>query len=99
MAFDLRSRLLPRRHSALLVAIVVAFAVRPLIGDAGAAPLVFSVALMLLMLVALYATQVDELVGEREALLVERRRRSIVGWTLAVLAIAERFGVMFAPSP
>jgi hypothetical protein len=69
-----------RRHTALLIAIVVAFAVRPLIGDAGGGPIVFSLALLALMLVALYTVRVDELVGERDVLLAQRRRQSIVGW-------------------
>lgn len=95
----LRRYFLPRRHTALLVAIVTAFAVRPLIGDAGVGPIVFSLAILLLLLVALYTIQVDELVGERDVLLVERKRRSVVGWVLAVPAIAERLGMIFAPSP
>jgi voltage-gated potassium channel len=95
----LRDQFLARRHTALLVAIVIAFAVRPLIGDAAIAPFAFSIALLLLMLIALYAIQVDELVGEREALLGQRRRRRAVGLALAVLAIAERLGILFAPSP
>ena len=44
----------PHRHSALLIAIVAAFAVRPLIGDIGASTALFGVALVLLLLVALY---------------------------------------------
>ena len=60
----LRTKLFPRRHTALLVALVVAFAARPLIGDVGIAPMVFSIALILLMLVSLYNVQVDELIGE-----------------------------------
>jgi voltage-gated potassium channel len=88
-----------RRHTALLIAIVVAFAVRPLIGDAGGGPIVFSLALLALMLVALYTVRVDELVGERDILLARRRRQSIVGWVLATLAIAERLSLMIAPSP
>jgi hypothetical protein len=78
---------------------VVAFAVRPLIGDAGGGPIVFSLALLALMLVALYTVRVDELVGERDALLAQRRRQSIIGWVLATLAIAERLSLMIAPSP
>jgi ion channel len=50
----LRDYLLPRRHTRLLIAIVIAFAVRPLIGDVGDAPIVFSIAMLVLMLVALY---------------------------------------------
>lgn len=102
MAFELgalREHFLARRHTALLVAIVIAFAVRPLIGDAGISPFVFSIAFLILMLVALSTIQVDDLVGERSALLAERRRRSIMGWALAVLAVAERLGTLFTPSP
>jgi hypothetical protein len=95
----LRGRLLRRRHSVLLAAIVAAFALRPLIGNAGAAPIVFGLAVMGLMLVALYTIQVDELVGEREALLAERRRRSIAGWTLAGLALAGRLAALVVPNP
>jgi voltage-gated potassium channel len=102
MAFELgtlRGRFLARRHTALLVAIVMAFAVRPLIGDAGISPFVFSIAFVILMVVALYTIEVDDLVGDRRNLLVQRRRRSIVGWALAVLAIAERLATLFTPSP
>src|SRR5258707_8136295 len=88
-----------RRHTALLVAIVTAFGTRPLIGDVGAAPYIYSIALLLLMLVALYAIQVDELVGDRVRLLAARRRRSIVGWTLAVVAIAERLATTVSSNP
>jgi ion channel len=88
-----------RRHTSLLIAIVIAFAVRPLIGDAGDAPIAFSLALLVVMLVALYTVHVDDLVGERDVLLARRRRQSIVGWVLATLAIAERLGVLIAPSP
>jgi hypothetical protein len=76
-----------RRHTALLIAIVVSFAIRPVIGDPGDAPIVFSLAMLALMLVALYTVHVDELIGEREALLARRRRQSIVGWTLATPAM------------
>ncbi len=83
-------RFMQRRHTALLVAIVAAFGTRPLIGDVGAAPYVYSVAILLLMVMALYTIQVDELVGDRERLLAARRRRSRIGWTLAIVAIGER---------
>jgi voltage-gated potassium channel len=88
----------PRRHTALLVTIVALLMVRPLIGDAGIGPVVFSIALLVLLFVALYTVEVDELVGERETLLAQRRRRSIIGWVLLVPAIAERIVVQFAPS-
>ena len=92
---DLRAR----RHTALLIAIVAMFAVRPFFGDTGAGAIVFSLAILLVLLVALLTIQVDDLVGEREALLVQRRRRSFVGWALAVPAVAERLWLFFAPSP
>jgi voltage-gated potassium channel len=88
-----------RRHTALLVAIVVALVVRPVLGDAGVGPLVFSLALLVLLLVALLTIQVDELVGERDVLLAQRRRRAWVGWALAAPAIAERLAVLVLPSP
>jgi len=86
----IRLYLLPRRHSALLVAIVVTFAVRPLIGENNLSHALFSIAVVLLFVMALYTVQVDDLVGEREALLAQRRRRSIIGWLLALVAVTER---------
>lgn len=94
----LRRHLAPRRHTALLVTIVALFMVRPLVGDDRIAPAAFSIAILLLLLLALYALQVDELVGEREALLAQRKRRSMIGWTLAVPATAERLAMIFVPS-
>ena len=37
--------------------------------------------------------------GERTVLLAQRRRRSIIGWTLAAVSFAERLETMVAPSP
>jgi voltage-gated potassium channel len=88
----------PRRHSVLLAAIVAAFAVRPLVGDSGAGSAVFGVALVLLLLVALYNINVDELVGERDRLLAQSRRRRILGWVLATAAAVERVSLMFVQS-
>ena len=99
VAQSLQNYLLPRRHTALLVAIVAFFAARPLIGESGVGLAVFSIGLMVLMLVALYTIQVDELVGERETLLLQRRRRSVIGWLLAIPAIIDRLAVFFVPSP
>jgi amino acid transporter len=99
MLETLRTYLRPRRHTALLIAIIATIAVRPLIGDVGAAPLVFSIALLVLMLFSLYTIQIDDLVGEREVLLAQRRRRSIIGWVLAAVGLAERVGTLVAPSP
>jgi hypothetical protein len=83
----------PHRHTALLIAIIAAFAVRPLIGNVGAGPAIFSIALVLLLLVALYNINVDELVGERGVLLIQARRRRIVGWVLAAAAVTERISL------
>ena len=68
---------MPRRHSALLVAIVLLFAVRPLLGDNTMALIAFSIVLMAVLILGLYTIQVDELVGEHRKLLAERKRRSI----------------------
>jgi hypothetical protein len=76
----------PRRHSALLIAIIAAFAVRPMIGDSGGATALFGVALVLLLLIALYNVNVDELIDARGRLTARARRRRIVGWSLAIAA-------------
>ena len=89
----------PHRHSALLAAIIAAFAVRPLIGDIGAGSAIFGIALVVLLLVALYNINVDELVGERGRLLAQNRRRRILGWTLATAAAVERVCVIFVRTP
>lgn len=88
----------PHRHGALLVAIIALLAVRPLISDAGVGPVVFGIAFLVVMLVALYNINLDELVGERERLLAQTRRRRIIGWVLASVAIFERLVVVIAPS-
>jgi hypothetical protein len=94
---EIHRRLAPHRHTALLAAIIAAFLVRPLIGDSGAGPPLFSIAMFLLLLMALYNIDVDELVGERETLLAQKRRRRIVGWALGVSAIGARLIVTFVP--
>jgi hypothetical protein len=82
----------------MLVAIVSAFAVRALIGNRPAAEIWFSLALVLLMILALYVVQVDELVGEEHALRAERRRNSLIGWTLAMSAIGLRVLMIYSSS-
>jgi amino acid transporter len=77
---------------------VAAFAVRPLIGESPAGTAVFSVALVLLLLVALYNINADELIGERGRLLAQRRRRRMIGWVLATAAGVERLAVFFVHS-
>jgi voltage-gated potassium channel len=95
---EIHRRLAPHRHTALLVAIIVAFLVRPLVGDSGAGPILFSFAMLALLLLALYNIDVDELVGERETLLAQKRRRRIIAWALGVSSIVARLWVTFAPS-
>jgi ion channel len=95
----LRNHLAPRRHTALLIALVTLFLVRPLIGNGPIATAAFTSVLLVLLLFALYAIQVEELLGERETLLAQRRRRSLIGWALAAPAILARLAVIFAPSP
>src|SRR5271156_1670957 len=95
---ELHRRLAPHRHTALLAAIIVAFLVRPLIGDSGAGPILFSFAMLVLLLLALYNINVDELVGERETLVAQKRRRKIVAWAIGGSAIVARLWVILAPS-
>jgi CDP-diglyceride synthetase len=85
-----REYYVPHRHTALLVAIVAFIAVWPVIGTVRVARIVFGIALVILLVVALYTIQVEELVGDRKKLLAERRRRNIIGWTLAGAAVVER---------
>jgi amino acid transporter len=95
----IRDHLHRRRHTALLIAIIAAFAVRPLIGDSDVAIALFIVALLVLMFVALYAVEIEDLVGEREALLAQRKRLRVIGFVLAVPAIVEQLIVSFVPTP
>jgi len=98
-AARLRRDLAARRHTALLASIVVAFAIRPILGEGPIVTTLFSVAMVLLLLVALYAISLDELVGDRQRLVVRRRRRHVVAWLLALPAIVERFVTAIWPEP
>jgi amino acid transporter len=95
---SLRRYLFTHRHSALLATIVAAMVVRPLLGDTGLGPPVFSIAMLFILLVAVYNINVDELVGDRKALLRERRRRNIILFVLGIPALADRMAVFVAPS-
>lgn len=94
----LRDRFTARRHSALLVAIIVAMAVRPLIGSGAAGFVLFSAAILILAIIGLYNINVDDLMGEREHLLAQGRRRRRIGWFLVAAAFIERLGVAYAHS-
>lgn len=89
--------LLERRHSALLVALVLTFAVRPLFGDTGVAQVATSLALVTMLLVALYTIEVDERIANR----ADRRPTgwtTALGWMLASVAVVERIEIVFLPS-
>lgn len=94
----IRDQFAAHRHSALLAVIIVALAVRPLVGGGGAGYIVFSAALLTLLLIALYNINVDELMGERENLLAQSRRRRQIGWALVAAAFIERLAVVYAHS-
>jgi voltage-gated potassium channel len=96
---EVHRRFAPHRHSALLVALILAFAIRPLIGDTGAGYLLFSIALVLLLLVALYNINADELIGERGLLLTQAKHRRLLGWILAMAAGLERIATIFVHNP
>ena len=98
MRSGIASHFLPYRHTALLVAIVTLLGVRPLIGSAGAGNAVFSVTVMLVLVVALYTIQIDELLGDRDRLLRQRKKSGLVGWTLAIVAVTFHLGDIVAPS-
>jgi Ion channel len=95
---EIGSRLFPHRHTALLAALIVMFLVRPFTGDSGAGPTLTTVAMLLLLMLALYNIDVDELVGDRETLLAQRRRHNIIAWTLGVPAVVERLVAILAPT-
>jgi len=96
---DLRRTFFERRHTALLIAIVTLFAMRPLLGDSAVTEIGFSIAMLVLLVIALYAIQVDDLLGERSVLVIQRRRRRTMAWILGVLAFGERLVSILAPSP
>jgi ion channel len=84
-----------RRHSSLLVALIVAFAVRPLIGAGPVGFVAFSAAILILAIIGLYNINVDDLTGERDHLLVQNRRRQRIGWLLVATAFGERVAVAY----
>ncbi len=94
-----RTLLATHRHSALLAALIFAFAVRPIVGDNAAASIIFSVTLLLFLAVAFFSLEVDELIGERAVLLARRRRQAIMSWVLGGLAVTERLLLLLAPGP
>src|SRR5580658_2131377 len=98
MRKEIRRRIFPHRHTALLAALIAVFLVRPFTGDSGAGPTLTTVAMLLLLMLALYNIDVDELVGDRKILLAQKRRRNIIAWTLGLPAVVERLVVILAPT-
>jgi hypothetical protein len=90
----IQSYLLPRRHTALLVALLFVFVARPVVGESAIAMPVFSVALMTLLLVSLYNVELDA----RQMTAIGPRRITWIGWLLAVPAVIERLAVIAFPS-
>jgi Ion channel len=93
----IRDRFGAQRHSALLAALIAAYAVRPLLGGSErgyGGHIGFSVAMLILLLIALYNIDADELIGEPETLLRQRKRRRFIGFTLVSVAFAERLAVI-----
>ncbi len=95
---EIRRRLFPHRHTALLVALIAMFLVRPFTGDSGAGPTLTTIAMLLLLMLALYNIDVDELVGDRKILLAQRTRRNVIAWTLGIPAVVERLVAILAPT-
>jgi hypothetical protein len=95
----LRRNLFTHRHTILLAALVSTLIVRPLIGDAGIGPLVFSLALVGLMLVALWAIRIDERERPSPVRSAPARRWNVIAWTLAAAAVGERLTVIFDVNP
>lgn len=91
-----RAAYVRRRHTTLLALIVVALATRPLIGDSGLGSAMFSVTMLLVLMAAVLTIQIDEIIGEREILLAQRRRRRLILFGLGGVAIVERLYVLGA---
>jgi voltage-gated potassium channel len=91
-------RLVPYRHTVFLVAIISLLGVRALVGGTGVGAAIYSVFVMLVLMVAVYTIQVDELLGDRELLVQQRKKRGFVGWALAIVAIVLHLGLFVSPS-
>jgi voltage-gated potassium channel len=91
-------RLLPHRHTALLVTIIVLLAVRSLVGNTGAGIAMYNISVMLLLVVALYTIQVDEFLENRELLAHQQKKSSLGGWILAIITIVLRLSEIASPN-
>jgi hypothetical protein len=95
---SLRQRFVARRHTALLVAIIAAFALRPLVGDTGLGPALFSGTIVLVLLVGLYTIEIDTALAEPGGRPPQWQWVRIVGGILALAAIGERVEIALAPT-
>lgn len=73
-----------------MVAIMAAYAVRPMIGDSDKAALIFGFVLMALLLLAVYNVNLDEAVNEGVVHSARARTRRVLAWSLAAAAGIER---------
>lgn len=83
----------------MLGAIIATFGAPAFISYNRIATTGFSVALLLLLLLALYVVDIDDLIGKREALEARTKRHRIIGWALAIPAIAGRVAFAVLPVP
>ena len=95
----LRRHFAPRRHTALLIAIVALFIVRPVIGEDADAAAVFSILILLLLLSRSTPSRSMSWWASGKFWLAQRHRRGMIGWALAVPAAAERIAMIFVTKP
>jgi hypothetical protein len=94
----IEDHLVPYRHTALLVAIISLLGGRALVGGTGVGAAIYSILVMLVLMVAVYTIQVDELYGDQELLFRQRKKRGFIGWALAIVAIILHLSLFVSPS-
>ena len=92
------SRFFPHRHTALLVAIISLLGGRALVVAAGVGAAIYSILVVLVLMVAVYTIQVDELYGDQELLVRQRKKRGFIGWALAIAATLLHLSLFVSPS-
>ena len=94
----IEDHLVPYRHTALLVAIISLLGGRASVGGTGVGAAIYSILVMLVLMVAVYTIQVDELYGDQELLVRQRKKRGFIGWALAIVAIVLHLSLFVSPS-
>jgi hypothetical protein len=94
----IEDHLVPYRHTALLVAIISLLGGRASVGGTGVGAAIYSILVMLVLMVAVYTIQVDELYGDQELLVRQRTKRGFIGWALAIVAIVLHLSLFVSPS-